>query len=477
MIVYSFVRDAYGLKPVEVEVILQRGLPKIEILGLPDRGLQESSVRIQSAIVNQGYQFPKAQKVLVNIRPLDVKKSGCGLELSIALAILHLTEQKKLPTSDPICVYGELALSGEVLAPKDIELLPKIEMPLLTGESKEVEIPPIGEYFKLPQLKDEFMRDRSDQPKSLFVRPSPVVSSVPESVARLLEIVAVGEHSILLAGPAGSGKTTFTQNLLPFLRAPTVSEEWDIRQTGKIFQEKRLWRPLVAPHHSITISSMLGGGNMARPGAIVKANHGILVLDELLEFHLGIQSALREPIEQKTITVSRNTKHNTYDSQFLIIGATNLCRCGAFVPDGAHRCRCSSLELRKYIEKLSGPLLDRFSLFALSHQWSDPGKSTMVSVQDIMENVSRGVEFSDTRNKVRNELWTEKDILELLEDKQSKSQFPEFKSWRRYLSFLRVAKTLADLDLSLKIKKKHLMNSFELTTENHLKMEKISYHL
>ncbi|MCC6138627.1 MAG: ATP-binding protein, partial [Bdellovibrionaceae bacterium] len=243
MILYSFVRNSMGLSPVQVEVILQKGIPKIEILGLPDRGLQESLVRIQAAIVNQGFEFPKAHKVVVNVRPIETKKSSLGLELSIALAILHLTDQKKLPQEKSFYVYGELSLAGEVQVPKDLELIPLLDKELITGPVKKEFTPNAVDFYSLASLQGEYARQAGSGAVVNFERPQLPQLKLSAATARLLEIVSVGEHSLLLAGPSGTGKTTFTQQLLAFLREPTLEEWWEIRRIGKIFDEERKWRP------------------------------------------------------------------------------------------------------------------------------------------------------------------------------------------------------------------------------------------
>lgn len=171
MILYSFVRNTLGLSPVEVEVILQKGLPKIEILGLPDRGLQESLVRIQAAIVNQGFEFPKAHRVVVNVRPIETKKSSLGLELSIALAILHLTDQKKLPQEKSFYVYGELSLAGEIQAPKDLELIPLLDKELITGPVNKEFTSQAMDFYALEALNGEYRYQRGSGAVVSFERP------------------------------------------------------------------------------------------------------------------------------------------------------------------------------------------------------------------------------------------------------------------------------------------------------------------
>lgn len=463
MLMKSFVRDTLGLSAVDVEVVLQKGIPKIEILGLPDRGVQESLSRIQSAIMAQGFEFPRSHKVVVNVRPIDSKTSSLGLELAIALGILHLTSQRELPQISNLYIYGELSLSGTVHAPKDTGLIPMIDGVLMTGSLEGIYLPERIEVQTIEALTGELLRETQSSKALTFLRPTGTVESLGAQAARLLEVVAVGEHSVLLAGPSGTGKTTFAQLVQSFLRAPDTELLWEIHRIGQIFNESRQWRPMVMPHHSISVSSMLGGGLSAKPGAIFKAHGGVLVLDEMLEFHTTIQSALREPIEQKTITISKNTQHRTYKSSFLTVGATNLCRCGGFVPKASQRCRCTSLELRRYIERLSGPFRDRFSILAFTHLWSEG--EDKVSTSEILVRIERAIEFSTKRSlKINDDLLEDEVLADSESDKQS---FPAFKSWRRYLSFLRVSRTLADLDLSVKIHRKHFLEAYELTTQTH----------
>lgn len=463
MLIKSFVRDTLGLATVNVEVVLQKGIPKIEILGLPDRGVQESLSRIQAAIINQGFEFPRSQKVVVNVRPIDSKTSSLGLELAIALGILHLTGQKELPQVSELYIYGELSLSGTVHAPKDTGLIPMIDGVLITGRIENIYLPEGIDVQTIETLTGEWRREISLSKGLTFLRPMCAVDTLSSSVARLLEVVAVGEHSVLLAGPSGTGKTTFAQLVPSFLRPPDSDLRWEIHRIGQIFNENRLWRPMVMPHHSISVSSMLGGGVSAKPGAIFKAHGGVLVLDEMLEFHTTIQSALREPIEQKTITISKNTQHRTYKSSFLTVGATNLCRCGGFVPKASQRCRCTSLELRRYIDRLSGPFRDRFSILTFTHLWS--GSETKTTTSNVLERIQKAIEFSKKRSlKINDDLLEDEILVDSETDKQS---FPPFKSWRRYLSFLRVSRTLADLDLSDKIHRRHFLEAYDLTAQNH----------
>lgn len=463
MLMQSFVRDTLGLSIVDVEVVLQKGIPKIEILGLPDRGIQESLSRIQSAIMAQGFEFPRSHKVVVNVRPIDAKTSSLGLELAIALAILHLTGQKELPPISKLYIYGELSLSGTVHAPKDTGLIPSIDGVLITGNLENIYLPEGMEVQSIEDLKGELRRETQRSRALTFLRPQRTVDTLGSKAARLLEVVAVGEHSVLLAGPSGTGKTTFAQLVQSFLRPPDSMLSWEIHRIGQIFNENRQWRPMVMPHHSISVASMLGGGLSAKPGAIFKAHGGVLVLDEMLEFHSTIQSALREPIEQKTITISKNTQHRTYKSSFLTVGATNLCRCGGFVPKASQRCRCTSLELRRYIERLSGPFRDRFTILSFTHLWS--GAENKVSTSDLLVRVQKALEFATKRSLKINDDLLEDEVLATSED--DKQSFPTFKSWRRYLSFLRVSRTLADLDLSVKIKRRHFLEAYELTTQSH----------
>lgn len=477
MIIKSFIKDYSGLRPVEVEVECIQGLQQITILGLPDKIIQESAKKIQSALLNQGYHMPRGQQILVSLSPRDIKKSSLGLELAIALGILWISGQKPLPPGaslDSLYVYGELSLAGVVSVPEDIEDIPLENILLVTGESKN--LLPIATY-SLQQLQSEYLfleeQDLTQQKK--WIRSKCATSFFPKELARLLQIVAVGEHHILLAGSAGTGKTTFAEAIVHFLKEPNLKISREYRRIGRYFGDVWEWKPVVQPHHTSTPIAMIGGGVPMRPGEISRAHGGVLILDELLEFHQDVQSALREPMEQSCVRVSRSQDRRILPAKTLIVGTTNLCRCGEFTPVRMKACRCSSQNLRRYLERLSGPFIDRFALLQVCSGKTKAEKSTLVSSDEILQSCLAAYEFIDQRRgqKVSNQLLKESEIVPLFSKPEWLDLLPEFSSQRRRLALLRVAKTLADLDGSMQIELRHLRESEKLTVTSFSQMRSL----
>lgn len=461
MIIKSFIKDYTGLRPIDVEVECINGLQQITILGLPDKIIQESTKKIQSALLNQGFHMPRGKQILVSLSPREIKKSSLGVELAIALGILWISGQKPMPTTenlDALYVYGELSLAGGVFAPEDIDDICFENVTLLTGERKG---PAVYDMYCLDQLQSEFMftEGKELEAKTNGVdRPLCRQKEFPAEVAQLLQVSAVGEHHILLAGPAGSGKTTFAESLSCFLKEPDIKIFREYRRIGRHFGDVWPWRPVVQPHHTSTQIAMIGGGNPILPGEISRAHGGVLIVDELLEFHPHVQSALREPMEQGWVRVARSGDRKTLPAQALVVGTTNLCRCGEFSPGKFKQCRCSSQNLRRYLERLSGPFVDRFSILALSAEWPFLKATTKISREIILENCLKAYDFQKKQRgqTVSNQSLTESQVVQTFSDPHWFDLLPEVQSQRRRLSLLRVARTLADLDHSEKILLKHI---------------------
>lgn len=465
MVIHSFIKDYFGLRPIQVEVVLTTGLPQISILGLPDAIIRESAKRIQTALVAQGYHMPRAKQVLVNLKPNEIKKTSLGIDLAIALGILWESGQRAVDAKD-IYVYGELSLEGQVLAPKDILNIPSLDRPILTGQGSDSY--PFTTKI-LSSLRGEVVDGKKVSSTFNFSRPSLKKILFPEKVAEYLKIIAVGEHSALLAGPAGSGKTTFVESVAPLLGSPTIEAVKDILRIGHYFNQKPLWRPVVQPHHSSTAISLVGGGAPPRPGELVRSHRGVLVLDEILEFDPKVQSMLREPIEQKKISLSKGAYHREFPCDFLLLGTTNLCKCGDFVPDKQNRCRCSGRQLRNYLEKLTGPFVDRFDILLLTHKWHRQDiQGSEIGLKDILfecENARKFISEKRSPKKINSQLSTE-EIIQTFESQTLENLLPAFRSRRRKLSFLRVLRTIADIDLSEKINQKHFQQAQEMAYVN-----------
>lgn len=457
----SLIRENDRLVPVEVELSFVPGLPQIQFLGLPDQAIKESAHRIKSALRAQNFEFPKAQQILVNLRPSHLKKTSRGLELAVALGILWQTEQIPKPSDEKdFLVYGELSLAGEVFQPED--LIEDYEVSdkniVWTGEGEDQAAP-----FARLRVRDlaglsspDFLEAR---PRTQTLRrPHAGLDLLfPARQADLLKVVALGEHSLLLAGPAGSGKSTLAKALHSLLQEPSAEDLRSIHLNNKGPNEAPLqWRPLVHPHHSTSPLGLIGGGVPPFKGDISKAHKGILILDELLEFDPRAQEALREPMEDFRIRIRRGRHIEEHPAEALVIATTNLCPCGDWVPQTKIMCGRSLRRCQSYAERLSGPLVDRFQItfFTKKNERSETSLSG-AEILDILEKArtfrqERALE--DARFLKVAAKWTWEDLVQDLPVFYMRELFPkELSSRRREIATLRVARTLADLKGQMKM--------------------------
>lgn len=472
MKIKSLIREQDALVPVDVEINFIPGLPQIQFLGLPDQGIKESIHKIKSAIKAQGFEFPKAQQVLVNLRPNYLKKSSRGVELAVALGILWESEQVPKPMSPEILVYGELGLLGEVFEPDDLVRDFELDgnVPVWTG--REMNSKAVFDRHVLSCLQD--MRAPEivpGVPREYEVsRPSHEFNlNFPERQAHLLEVAALGEHSVLLAGPSGSGKSTIARVLTSLLKAPTQEEMHVIVQNNKGANETPLrWRPIVHPHHSTTALGLIGGGSPPFKGEITRAHKGVMILDELLEFQNKAQEALREPMEENCIRIRRGRYLQEYPAEALVVATTNLCPCGDWVPKAKVVCGRSLKRCQSYAERLSGPLVDRFQI-AFFTQRKESGSVSVTEIFVKLEEVRmfrHRLAEKDARFSKLSSRWNFEDLSQDLSGFYMRELFPqEISSRRRELATLRVARTLADLDFSEKTEPRHVEAALKFTLE------------
>lgn len=476
---------------IEVEADASMGLPAFEVVGLPDASVKEAKDRVRAAIKNCNFQFP-AKRYTVNLAPSGIKKEGSLFDLPIAVSILGATEQFTSQKNDFV-LLGELSLSGQVrgvagVLPIIISAVEKgftkFIVPKANAEeaalSKGAEIYPVDNLFEcISFLSGECEIEKFEVDiEKVFSQSLEFETDFSEvkgqsAAKRALEITAAGGHNCLLIGTPGSGKSMLAKRLPTILPDMTIEEALE---TTKIYSVAGLLkengslvtkRPFRSPHHTISTIGLVGGGAIPKPGELSLAHNGVLFLDELPEFKKDATEVMRQPMEDGKVNLTRVAASVTYPCKSMVVAAMNPCKCGYYGDKGG-RCRCSEASIKRYLSKVSGPLLDRIdiSVEASEISYADLKVSGGESSAEIKKRVVAAREIQIKRykdetffsnaelsgDKIEKYCTLTKSAEQLIKNAYSSMGL----SARGYSRILKVARTIADLDASIDINEMHI---------------------